>query len=84
MNGIQQAAWAERLSLRMPRLNTRGEVEPPVILGLGSGTLSMEGITAAEAREAADALLALAVLAERADEVITPHLQAALDAGRTL
>jgi hypothetical protein len=31
--------------------------------------------------EAAEALLALAVLAERADEVITPHLQAALKPG---
>jgi hypothetical protein len=84
VTGVQHASWAERLSLRAPRITSRGEIDPPVILGLGSGTLSAEGITAEEAREAAAALLALAAKCDRASEVITPHLQAAVEAAASL
>jgi hypothetical protein len=52
-------------------------------MGLGGGEYQ-DGMTAAEAREAAEALLHYAAQAERATEVVTPHLQAAVEAAASL
>ena len=83
MSGVRNASWAHRLSVRAPRITPRGDVEPALVMGLGGGEYQ-DGMTAAEAREAAEALLHHAAQSERATEVVAPHLQAAVEAAASL
>jgi hypothetical protein len=52
-------------------------------MGLGGGE-HQDGMTAVEAREAAAALEHYAAQADRATEVVGPHLQAAVEAAASL
>jgi hypothetical protein len=76
-------ATAGRLSVRAPRITTRGEVEPALVMGLGGGE-HQDGMTAVEAREAAAALEHYAAQADRATEVVAPHLRTAVEAAALL
>ena len=77
---IQNAPWSQRIGLRAPRIDPRGHVEPARILGAeAQGELS-----SAEARELSEALRAAADQADRLDAAMIPHLEAALEAGRTV
>jgi len=74
-----RATWSAILSVRMPRITIRGEVESAAVAGLREDVMSPD-----EADALADALRDFAAEARAADEAVTPHLRAAIEAGRAL
>jgi hypothetical protein len=77
---IQNAPWSQRIGLKAPRIDARGDVEPAKILGAES----QGELTAAEAREMSEALSAAADRADQLDAAMIPHLEAALEAGKAV
>src|SRR5215211_2235741 len=49
MSGVRNASWVDRLSVRAPRITTRGDVEPALVMGLGGGEYQ-DGMTERSSR----------------------------------